>query len=77
MAEQTAELAKEKLKVPVLAWGGSHSFGSHTYDSAKAIGVDVSGGVIEATGHWVFEEKTAFISQELRTFWQRTDQEQA
>jgi pimeloyl-ACP methyl ester carboxylesterase len=77
MAEQTAELAKEKLKVPMLAWGGSHSFGSHCFDSAKAISADASGGVIEACGHWVFEEKTEFIVQELLTFWKRTGKEQA
>ena len=27
MAEQTAELTREKLKVPMLAWGGVRSFG--------------------------------------------------
>lgn len=77
MAEQTAELAKQKLTVPMLAWGGSHSFGSHVFDSAKAIANDVSGGVIEASGHWVFEEKTEFISQELLAFWKRAGREQA
>ncbi|MEM5383091.1 alpha/beta hydrolase [Paraburkholderia phymatum] len=77
MAEQTAELAKEKLKMPMLAWGGSHSFGSHCFDSAKAISVNASGGVIEECGHWVFEEKTQFISEELQAFWKRAGREQA
>jgi pimeloyl-ACP methyl ester carboxylesterase len=77
MAEQTAELAKEKLKIPMLAWGGSHSFGSHCFDSAKAISVNANGGVIEECGHWVFEEKPQFISEELRAFWERAGREQA
>src|SRR5262245_54778887 len=51
MAEQTAELTREKLKVPMLAWGGARSFGSHCIDSARAIAVSAAGGVIEECGH--------------------------
>lgn len=69
MAEQTAELAKSKLKVPMLAWGGSVSFGNHCYSSAEAIAEAAQGGVIEDCGHWVFEEKTDFIVNELEGFW--------
>jgi pimeloyl-ACP methyl ester carboxylesterase len=71
MAEQTAELTREKLKVPMLAWGGVRSFASHCIDSAKAISVGAEGGVIEECGHWVFEEKTDFICEQLASFWQR------
>ncbi|GHO56413.1 alpha/beta fold hydrolase [Ktedonobacter robiniae] len=71
MAEQTAELTREKLKVPMLAWGGVGFFGSHCIDSAKAISLSAQGGVIEECGHWVFDEKTDFICQQLETFWQR------
>jgi pimeloyl-ACP methyl ester carboxylesterase len=69
MAAQTAELTKKKLDVPMLAWGGRVSFGDHCFDSAKAIAVSAQGGVIEECGHWVFEEKTDFIRQELGCFW--------
>ena len=62
MAEQTKEFAKRKLTVPMLAWAGRASFGDHCFDCAK-------GGVIEECGHWVFEEKTEFIRQQLDTFW--------
>jgi pimeloyl-ACP methyl ester carboxylesterase len=71
MAEQTAELTRKKLKVPMLAWGGVRSFGSHCIDSARAISVSAEGGVIEECGHWVFEEKTAFICEQLADFWPR------
>lgn len=75
MAEQTAELTKEKLPVPMLAWGGSRSFGSHCFDCANAISTHATGGVIEECGHWVFEETTNFICHELQTFWDRTGRE--
>jgi pimeloyl-ACP methyl ester carboxylesterase len=47
------------------------SFGSHCIDSARAISVGAEGGVIEECGHWVFEEKTDFICEQLASFWQR------
>ncbi|AXQ27506.1 alpha/beta hydrolase [Solimonas sp. K1W22B-7] len=70
MGAQTAELTKTKLSVPMLAWAGRVSFGDHCYDCAKAIATNAKGGVIEECGHWVFEEKTDFICEELRRFWQ-------
>ncbi|WP_271896059.1 alpha/beta fold hydrolase [Candidatus Phyllobacterium onerii] len=69
MAAQTGELTKKKLTVPMLAWAGSASFGSHCIDSAKAIATSARGGVIDECGHWVFEEKTQFICDELGGFW--------
>jgi pimeloyl-ACP methyl ester carboxylesterase len=71
MAEQTSELTKSKLTVPMLAWGGRASFGDHCFDCAKAIAVSAEGGVIEECGHWVFEEKPDFIRQQLGSFWAR------
>jgi hypothetical protein len=52
--------------------------GSHCFDCAKAIAASAKGGGIEQCSHWVFEEKTDFIVQELRGFWddmQRTQVE--
>ncbi|MGH8559975.1 MAG: hypothetical protein ACRESZ_21480 [Methylococcales bacterium] len=71
MAEQTAELARNKLALPMMGWAGRLSFGSHCFDCAKAISVSSEGGVIEECGHWVFEEKTEFIRTELDKFWKR------
>ncbi len=73
MAEQTRELTKNKLTVPMLAWAGRSSFGAHCYDSAKAIAVSAEGGVIEECGHWVFEEKTDFMRDQLSAFWAKHD----
>jgi pimeloyl-ACP methyl ester carboxylesterase len=69
MAEQTAELTRVKLRIPMLAWGGVRSFGSHCLDSAKAIAASAEGGVIEECGHWVFEERPDFICESLGNFW--------
>jgi len=71
MAEQTKELTRSKLTVPMLAWAGRRSFGSHCFDCAKAIASSAEGGVIEECGHWVFEEKPDFIVQQLSQFWSR------
>ena len=69
MAAQTAELTKNTLQVPMLAWAGRASFGDHCFASAKAIAVSAEGGVIEECGHWVFEEQPDFIRHDLARFW--------
>lgn len=69
MTEETRELTAKKLEVPMMAWGGRSSFGSHCIDSAKAIAREARGGVIEQCGHWVFQEQTDFICQQLDRFW--------
>jgi pimeloyl-ACP methyl ester carboxylesterase len=71
MAEQTKELTRAKLTVPMLAWGGRRSFGDHCFDCARAIANSAEGGVIEQCGHWVFEEKPDFIVGQLSQFWPR------
>jgi hypothetical protein len=48
---QTPELTWEKPKVPMLAWAGVRSFGSHRIDGAKAISISAEGAVIEECGH--------------------------
>ena len=55
----------------MLAWVGEDSFGDHCINSAEAIANTAEGGVIEDCGHWVFEEKTDFIVDQLSQFWPR------
>jgi pimeloyl-ACP methyl ester carboxylesterase len=71
MVEQTKELTRSKLTVPMLAWGGRSSFGDHCFSCATAIANRAAGGVIEECGHWVFEERPDFIVGELTQFWSR------
>ena len=73
MAAQTSELTAARLSVPMLAWGGSTSFGDHCFTCAQAIADTATGGVIDDCGHWVFEEKSDFISEELADFWSAHD----
>src|SRR5262245_2555363 len=71
MAAQTAELTKETLTVPMLAWGGRVSFSNHCPNCAKAIANSADGGIIEECGHWVFEEQHDFIRLQLSSFWEQ------
>ena len=71
-AAQLAEFAKKKLSIPTMGWGGQRSFGSHCFDSARALSDSAEGGVIEECGHWVFEEKTEFICRQLGQFWEKS-----
>jgi pimeloyl-ACP methyl ester carboxylesterase len=62
--------AKGKLKMPVLALGGNKSFGRgmETYESCKRVAVDVRGGLVPDSGHWVTEEQPEFVARELLKF---------
>ena len=62
--------ANGKLKMPVLALGGSKSFGRgmQTFESLQRVAHDVRGGLIPECGHWVIEEQPDFIAGELLKF---------
>lgn len=64
--------ASGKLKVPVLALGGNRSFGRgmETLESLQRVAVDVRGGLIPDSGHWVTEEQPEFVARELLKFFQ-------
>jgi pimeloyl-ACP methyl ester carboxylesterase len=49
-------LAKGKLTMPVLALGAEKSFGSTMADVMRFGAVDVQGGVVPDSGHWVMDE---------------------
>jgi hypothetical protein len=49
MAAQTEQLTADQLGVPMLAFGGSASFGDHCFTCAQAIAASATGGVIEPT----------------------------
>lgn len=71
-SSQLAQFAKTPLAIPVMAWAGDRSFGAHCIDSARALTPNAEGGIIRDCGHWVFEEKTDFIVDELAAFWARS-----
>lgn len=46
-----------KLRMPVLAIGGDHSYGAAMKTEVEAIATDVQGVVITNSGHWIMEEQ--------------------
>jgi pimeloyl-ACP methyl ester carboxylesterase len=50
-------VAKGKLKMPVLAIGGDHSYGSHLATEICFAAANVRAAVIEDSGHWIMEEQ--------------------
>lgn len=59
-----------KLRMPVLALGGDKSFGRglEVLESLQRVAVDVRGGLVPDSGHWVVEEQPAFVANELLKF---------
>ena len=61
-----------KLRMPVLAIGGGHSYGAAMKTEVEAIASNVEGAVITNSGHWIMEEQpqqalaaiTAFLKKE-------------
>ena len=47
-----------KLKLPVLAIGGDHSYGASMKTEVEAVATNVEGAVITDSGHWIMEEQT-------------------
>jgi pimeloyl-ACP methyl ester carboxylesterase len=54
--DQAMLAAGGKLKMPVLALGGDHSFGTGQADVLRFAALDVTGGVIPDSGHWIMDE---------------------
>jgi pimeloyl-ACP methyl ester carboxylesterase len=60
-----------KLKMPVLALGAEKSFGMGMEEDLRFVAVDVKGGIVPNSGHWIMEENpqatialvTAFLRQ--------------
>jgi pimeloyl-ACP methyl ester carboxylesterase len=46
-----------KLKMPILAIGGDHSYGPAMKDELLSVANDVQGAVIKDSGHWIMEEQ--------------------
>jgi pimeloyl-ACP methyl ester carboxylesterase len=66
------EYSKVKLPMPVLALGGECSFGNAALDSMRLVATDVRGSVIPNTGHWIPEERPAFLVDQLFKFFGNT-----
>jgi len=67
-AELNRKLSERKLAMPVLAIGAELSFGEYMAEGARKFAENVSGAVAEKCGHWIPEERPAWLSQKLITF---------
>jgi pimeloyl-ACP methyl ester carboxylesterase len=67
-SKQNEEYFKSKLSMPVLALGSAQSLGPVMVNMAKEIATNVRGGVIERCGHWVADERPAYLAEQLRAF---------
>jgi len=67
-ADNRAFLARERLKLPVLALGGEKSFGSTMATVMFAGADDVTGGVVPDSGHWIMEENPGATTRLVSDF---------
>jgi pimeloyl-ACP methyl ester carboxylesterase len=67
-AAQNEEHAKKKLTIPVIAWGGEACLAGFTLQCLELAAENVTGGVIERSGHWVAEERGDFMIEQITTF---------
>jgi pimeloyl-ACP methyl ester carboxylesterase len=63
-----AEYGKTKLPMPVLALGAEGSFGDAVAAQVAQYATDVSAGVVEQSGHWLFEEQPAELARRVLEF---------
>ena len=70
IADNERAIAAGKLAMPVLALGGTETFGRRelTLESMRRVADDVRGGVIEGAGHFIPEEKPAELAAALLDF---------
>jgi pimeloyl-ACP methyl ester carboxylesterase len=61
-------VAEGKLKMPVLAVGGDHSYGTHLAIEIGFAAADVRAAVIEDCGHWIMEEAPEQALTIIRSF---------
>ncbi|WP_258187723.1 alpha/beta fold hydrolase [Trinickia symbiotica] len=65
---QFKEFMRRKLQMPVLALAGDKSNGISQLEMARELAADVRGSVAPNTGHWLPDEKPAFVAQQLISF---------
>jgi pimeloyl-ACP methyl ester carboxylesterase len=66
-------LSERKLPMPVLAIGGELSFGAGMLNGARQFAQDLTGAVAERSGHWIPEERPAWLAEQIIQFLGRTN----
>lgn len=60
--------ARQKLLMPLLALGGELSVGGFMVPGCQQLASQVSGGIILRTGHWIADEESGVLAEELQSF---------
>jgi len=57
--------------MPVLTIGAEQSFGTRIADAAQHFAENVTGAVVKRCGHWIPEERPAWLTHQLTAFFGR------
>jgi pimeloyl-ACP methyl ester carboxylesterase len=68
---QNAELAKARVKTPILALGGDCGSAPDIYEAMKPLCEDVRGGVIKNCGHYIPEEQPEALAAKMIEFFEQ------
>ena len=66
-------LSERKLPMPVMAIGGELSFGAGMLKGARQFTQDLTGAVAERSGHWIPEERPAWLAEQVLQFFGQTN----
>jgi uncharacterized RmlC-like cupin family protein len=75
--DNRAFVARGRLKMPVLAIGGDHSFGTTMAYVVRFAADDVQEAVVRDSGHWLMEEQPAATIDLIRRFLAQTNNSEA
>jgi pimeloyl-ACP methyl ester carboxylesterase len=67
-AKDLAELSTRKLNMPFLVLSGEKASGTFLIDQAKLVATNVSGIVVQGSGHWLMEEAPDQVIPLIVTF---------
>jgi pimeloyl-ACP methyl ester carboxylesterase len=67
-AKDFAALSTTKLSMPFLVLTGEKASGTFLIDQAKLVATNVSGNVVQGSGHWLMEEAPVQVIPALVTF---------
>jgi pimeloyl-ACP methyl ester carboxylesterase len=70
VADNEAFIAQGKLAMPILCYGGpqGRGRGMAAIESWRRVADDVRGGIAEGCGHWIPEERPAWVVEQLLAF---------
>ncbi|MEY3887060.1 MAG: hypothetical protein RL650_1152 [Pseudomonadota bacterium] len=78
--DNKAFIAQGKLQMPILVYGGGNKLvgrAMYAVDSWQRVASNVRGGIAEGCGHWIPEERPAWVVERLMAFFTDVDEGRA